>query len=132
MIIQIVFCPPISNTIECIETYDLFSNWNSRATHNATTELLENWPESLLFPVKTHLIVTPISSIIGNAQQPLGVGSPSKLHSVILPSSSPSGQSGTPSHNLSRNMGRVNPNLSADKQLVTGFEGFNGSHLSYL
>ena len=62
--------------------------------------------------------------MMGNAQHPLGVASPAKLHFAILPSSSPSGQSGTPSHSLSKNIGRVNPNLSRDKQLVTGFQGF--------
>ena len=90
---------------------------------------LWNRPDSLLLPVKAHSIVTPISSMMGNAQHPFGVAFPAKLHLTISPSSSPSGQSDTPSHNLSRNIGRVNPNLSGNKQLVTGFEGFHSQRI---
>ena len=67
--------------------------------------------------------------MMGNAQHPLGVKSPANLHLTISPSSSPLGHSGYPSHKLSRNIGRVNPILSGDKQLVTGFLGLPNSGL---
>ena len=70
-----------------------------------------------------------MSPIIGKAQHPLGVMSPANLHLTISPSSSPLGHSGYPSHKLSRNIGRVNPILSGDKQLVTGFLGLSNSDL---
>ena len=66
-----------------------------------------------------------IASKIGKRQQPLGVGSPATLHLANSPSSSPLKQSGFPSHNLSRKIGRMNPNSSGFKQLVIGFEGFH-------
>jgi len=59
--------------------------------------------------------------MMGNAQHPLGVVSPANLHLTMSPSSSPLGHSGYPSHKLSRNIGRVNPILSGDKQLVIDF-----------
>ena len=65
--------------------------------------------------------------MIGNAQHPLGVVSPANLHLTISPSSSPLGHSGYPSHKLSRNIGRVNPIRSGDKQLVTGFGWLSNS-----
>ena len=69
--------------------------------------------------------------MIGKGQQPLGVSSPAILHLANFPSSSFSGQSEIPSHNLSTKIGRVKPNLSCDKQLVTGFEGFLSSFDSH-
>ena len=67
---------------------------------------------------------------MGNAQHPFGVISPANLHLTMSPSSSPLGHSGYPSHKLSRNIGRVNPILSGDKQLVTGFKELSNDSLA--